>query len=166
MYSSVVLLAGVVVARGSASGGDGRAGVFGDGFLLMFGGGPFVGGDELGVARCGVEEFVVGRVGQDLAPLQVDDLVGEFDGGAPVGDHDHGGRVVAFTQSGEDLRLDLWVHGRGGVVHDEQAGFAHDGSGQCQTLTLPTGQGGAFFSQAGVQATVQGTGEPVGPGQA
>src|SRR5699024_2659204 len=92
--------------------------------------------------------------------------VGEFGGGAPVGDHDHGGRVVAFTQSGEDLCLDLWVHGRGGVVHDEQAGFAHDGSGQCQALTLSTGQGGALFSQTGVQATVQGTDEPVGPGRA
>src|SRR5699024_12415360 len=89
--SSVVLLAGVVVARGSASDGVRRSGVFGDGFLLVFGGGPFGGGDELGVARWGVGEFGGGSVGQDLAPLPVGDLVGAFRGGPPAGDHHHRG---------------------------------------------------------------------------
>ena len=108
----------------------------------------------------------MGAAGLHAAALHVDDLVGEFDGGAAVGDHDDGGCSVAFAQPGQDLRLDLRVHGRGGVVHDEQARAAYDGAGQGEALALSAGERGALLPEAGVQAPVEFGDESVGAGQA
>ena len=54
---------------------------------LAFGLGLLVGGDQVGVARHGRQQLGVGAPGDHPAVLEVDHLVGQRDGGPPVGDH-------------------------------------------------------------------------------
>src|SRR5690606_30150413 len=112
----------------------------------------------------GLEQFGVGAAGGDAAAFEEDDLVGQGDGGAAVGDDEHAGGLGGALEPGEDLRFDLGVDGAGGVVEDEQAGVAGEGAGEGDPLALAAGEAGAALAELGVQAVLEVADELVGPG--
>ena len=97
--------------------------------------------------------------------LDVDHLVGEGDGRAPVG-HDHDGDPGRVPQAVEDLPLHGRVDGTGGVVQDEDPGPADQRAGDGQALALPTGQARPALPHPRVQALGQGGHEGLGAGGA
>ena len=92
--------------------------------------------------------------------LEEQHLVGQGDGGRPVGDHERGGAAQLAPEGGEDARLGGGVDRRGGVVEQQQPGPAHQGTGQGEALALAARQGGAPLPHDGVAAAVEGGDEP------
>ena len=108
----------------------------------------------------------MGAPGERPAVLEPDDLVGQRDGGLPVGDDHDGRRLVAGAQGVEDARLHRRVDGAGRVVEDEQPRTPDDGAGQREPLALAAGEGGAALADAGVEPLGQRGDEVVGGGHA
>ena len=107
----------------------------------------------------------MGAAVDDPAVLEVDDLVGQRDGGLAVGDDDQASAsaaVAGAAQRAEDPRLDLGVDRRGGVVEDQQPRPADEGAGQRDPLPLAAGERRAALAEPGVEAVGQGGDEAVG----
>ena len=124
--------------------------------------GLLVGVDQAGRRRAARQQLRMGAAVGDSAVLEVDDLVGQPDGGLAVGDHDQGRSTRAAPQGAEDPGLDLGVDRRGRVVEDQQPRAADQRPGQRDALPLASGQRGAAFAEPGVEALGQRGHEAVG----
>ena len=119
-------------------------------------------GQQVPVAPAGGEQLVMGAVGHHPAALDEHDPVGQGDGRAPVGDHDRRPARHQPAQRGVDLRLHRWIHRRGGVVEDEDAGVGEQRPGQRDPLALPAGEGEAPLPHHGAVPVGQRFDESVG----
>lgn len=71
--------------------------------------------------------------------------------GIVVGDPDEGLAELAMLELLEDLTLGMWIEGRGGFVHDEDATRLKQGSGYGYALCLTFGESAAFLAARGVE---------------
>ena len=127
-----------------------------------------VGVDQVGVRRAAHQQLGVRPAVDDPAVGEVDDLVGQPDGGLAVGDDDQGGvgAVGGAAQRAQDPGLDLRVDRRGGVVEDQQPRPADQRPGQGDPLPLAARERGAALPQLGVERVGQGGDEAVALGGA
>ena len=91
--------------------------------------------DQLGEETVLLHELVVASAFHNPALIQRDNPVASLDGGQAVGDDDPRA-VERIERIGHDL-LRKVVERTGGLVHDEDARFAHDGPRNHQALLLP-----------------------------
>src|SRR5437763_760334 len=86
--------------------------------------------EQFGVATGKRDEFVVGAVFNDFAVLEDEDAVGEADGAEAVADEDGSFATREDAELGEYFVFGLGVEGAGWLVEYENAGVAHEGTGE------------------------------------
>ena len=109
--------------------------------------GPLVGGDQVGVAGHAGQQLGVRAAGDDPAVLEVDHLVGERDGGPPVGHRPGSTRPRRPSRSPARIAASTRGSTRAGrVVEHQQPGPAGQRPGQGEPLPLAAGQRGAALA--------------------
>src|SRR5258708_6795779 len=96
------------------------------------------------------EQFVVRATLGDGAFHENDDLIGVAYGRGAVGDENRGAALHDSAQAVEDALFGLRVHGRQGIVEDQNSRIADDGTGDGGPLLLPSGEGDAALANHGV----------------
>src|SRR6478752_3859377 len=107
-----------------------------------------LGQEILGPAALGVvEEFLGGRVLNDLAVGHEHDAVGRLAGEAHlVGDHDHGHPLLGeLDHDVQDLVDHFRVKSRGGLIEEHHLGLHGQGAGDGNALLLAAGELGRKF---------------------
>ena len=97
----------------------------------------------------------MGAVLDHPAPVVDQHPVGLLRGGQPVSDGDHGPPLGQLLQRPRDAHLREGVHGRGGLVQDQQVGVGDSRPGQGDQLAFPHREGRPPFAHLGVQAQAQ-----------
>ena len=87
----------------------------------------------------------------DVALVQHHHPVAVHDGVEPVGDGDDGALRELLPDGGLHQVVSLQVHGRGGLVQDEDLGLPQEGPGQAHELSLTHGEVGAALSDLVVE---------------
>src|SRR5712664_3980989 len=101
---------------------------------------------QIRVIAAASEEFVVRAPLDDAAVAQDDDLVCVPHGGGAVRNQNGGATVHDAAQASEDALFGLRVDAGEGIVEDEDAGVANDGSGDGGALLLSSRESDAAFA--------------------
>ena len=120
--------------------------------------------EHAGVQAAGGHQLVVLAALRDAAVIEHHDLVGQRDGGRPVGDDERGAVVGDLLQGAADLELRLHVDAGGGVVQDEDARVHHEGARDGDALPLAAAEREAAFADDRVVALGEGLDELIGLG--
>ena len=109
-------------------------------------------------------QLVVGADVGHFAVIQNDDLVGVPHRADALSDEENGGVFQVLVEGLPDEGFGGGVHSGGGVVQDEDGGFAEHSPGDAQALLLAAGDVDAALFQPGVEALGEGQDEVVSLG--
>ncbi len=123
-----------------------------------------LGGIDFAVDRAGGEQFGVRALGDDVAVIQHQDLVGGEHGADALGDDERRALRIFRLQRRLDAAFRLHVDGAGAVVQNEDGGLDKQGAGDGDALLLPAGEIDAALADFGVVAAGQRGDKVVGLG--
>ena len=111
---------------------------------------------QRGIAAAQGDEFVVAAALDDAAGFHHVDAAGMADGGQPVRDDQAAAAHHQAVERALDGGLGFVVHGRGGLVENQDRRVLQDRARQRQALPLPTRELHAALADGGVVALGQG----------
>ena len=104
------------------------------------------------IAAAGLDQFVVGAVLDEAAPLDGDDAIRHAHGGQPMRDDEHRSAVGDLRHVLLDDALALVVERARRLVENQDARIGDQGAGDGDALALPAGQAAAALADDRVVA--------------
>ena len=113
----------------------------------------------------GLQQLLMSAQAVDLAVVQHQDAVSILHRGDALCNDDLGGAGDLFPERLADLGVRGGIHGAGGVIEDQDLGFAQQGAGNGQALLLAAGDVAAALLDPGVVLIGEALDEFIGAGQ-
>ena len=103
-----------------------------------------------------LQQLFMGAHSGDAAVIHDKDEVGICDGADALGNDDLGDTGEIAAQGFADPGIGGGVHGRGGIVENQNLGFAENGAGDAKTLLLSAGDIAAALLNVSIIAVGEG----------